>query len=197
VLIIGLTGGIGTGKTEVIHVLRELGAMVIEADKVAHLSYEPGTQAHREIVDKFGGDVLADSGVIDRSQLGKIVFSNGAYREELEAIVWPAVDKLIEASLSKEEKRGTKIVVIEAAKLFEPGWDRFTNVVWTVEAPEEAVVARVAKRSGLSETDTKARIAAQSTREERVARADIVIENNTTLEDLRTQISKIWESIPK
>lgn len=196
-LVIGLTGGIGTGKTEATHILRELGAVVVDSDKIAHLSYEPGTEAHSQIVSKFGDEILADSGVIDRSQLGELVFSNVVHREELEAIVWPAVDKLIEASLLKEEQRGIRIVVIEAAKLFESGWDRFTDVIWTVEAFEAEVVVRVANRSGLSESDTKSRIAAQLTREERVERADVVIENNATLENLRDQVTILWESIPK
>ena len=195
-LVIGLTGGIGTGKSELSHILRDLGAVVIESDKVAHQSYEPGTTAHGLIVKLFGEDVLDGSGFIDRKSLGKIVFADTARRLELEKIVWPATRKLTLALLEKETVRGTRVVVVEVPKLYESGWDKVADVVWTVEAPQSVVIQRVERRSGMSELDTKARIAAQFTRQERVDRADIVIENEATLEDLRNQVSKLWESIP-
>jgi len=196
VLVIGLTGGIGTGKSELSHILRDLGAVVIESDKVAHQSYEPGTTAHGLIVKLFGEDVLDGSGFIDRKSLGKIVFADTARRLKLEKIVWPATRELTLALLEKETVRGTRVVVVEVPKLFESGWDKLADVVWTVEAPQSVVIQRVERRSGMSESDTKARIAAQFTRQERVDRADIVIENDATLEDLRNQVSKLWESIP-
>lgn len=196
-LVIGLTGGIGTGKTEVIHVLLELGAVVIESDKVAHSSYLPGTKAHEAIVSQFGNDVLDPSGFIDRKSLGKIVFSDPARRLELEEIVWPVVEEMIEAHLAEEEKRGTKVVVFEAAKLYEPGWDRLADIVWTVESPRGDIGKRVEQRSGLDESETGARVAAQLTSDERKSIADLVIENNTTLDDLRDQIVELWESIPE
>jgi len=196
VLIIGLTGGIGTGKSEVSHILRELGSVVIESDKVAHQSYEPGTKAHGLIVSRFGEDVLDGSGFIDRKSLGKIVFSDPVRRLELEKIVWPATRELTLALLKKETECGTRVVVVEVPKLFESGWDKVADVVWTIEAPQSVVIQRVERRSGMSESDTKARVAAQLARQERVDRADIVIENDATLEDLRNQISKLWESIP-
>jgi dephospho-CoA kinase len=197
VLVIGLTGGIGTGKTEVIHVLFELGAVVIESDKVAHSSYLPGTKAHEAIVSQFGNDVLDPSGFIDRKSLGKIVFSDPARRLELEEIVWPVVEEMIEARLAEDEKRGTKVVVFEAAKLYEPGWDRLADIVWTVESPRGDIGKRVEQRSGLDESETGARVAAQLTSDERKSMADLVIENNTTLDDLRDQIVELWESIPE
>ena len=195
-LVIGLTGGIGTGKSELSHILRDLGAVVIESDKVAHQSYELGTTAHGLIVKLFGEDVLDGSGFIDRKSLGKIVFADTARRLKLEKIVWPATRELTLALLEKETVRGTRVVVVEVPKLFESGWDKLADVVWTVEAPQSVVIQRVERRSGMSESDTKARIAAQFTRQERVDRADIVIENDATLEDLRNQVSKLWESIP-
>jgi len=197
VLIIGLTGGIGAGKTEVTHVLRELGAVVIESDKVAHSSYEPGTEAHDEIVSRFGEDVVDESGFIDRKSLGSIVFSDPIRRLELEEIVWPATRKRTLALLKEEDERGTKIVVVEVPKLFESGWDRIADSVWTVEAPSGEIGKRVKQRSGLDQSDTDSRVAAQLTRDERVEKSDIVIENDGTLDELRDQISKLWESISK
>ena len=194
-LIIGLTGGIGTGKSEVSHILRDLGAVVIESDKVAHQSYEPGTKAHGLIVNQFGEGVLDGSGFIDRKTLGEIVFSDPARRLELEKIVWPATRELTLALLKKETERGTEVVVVEVPKLFESGWDKVADVIWTVEAPPSVVSQRVKRRSGMSKSDMRARVATQLTRQDRVERADIVIENVATLEDLRNQISKLWESI--
>lgn len=196
-LVIGLTGGIGSGKSEVAHVLRELGAVVIEADKVAHLSYEPGTEAHGKIVHQFGSSVLDESGAIDRGRLGKVIFSSSARRDDLEMIVWPAAKDWIMARLAEEEKRGSTTVVIEVPKLYEAGWDDIVDTVWTVEAPESVISERVEQRSGLGESDTYARVAAQLTRQERTDKANTLIENDTTLEDLRNQVSKIWESIPR
>jgi dephospho-CoA kinase len=195
VLVLGLTGGIGTGKTEVTHVLRERGAVVIESDKVAHLSYLPGTAAHKAIVSKFGKEVLDESGVVDRKSLGNIVFSEPGRLEELEKIVWPATREWIENRLTEEESRGAELVVIEVPKLFEAGWDQFVDVVWTVEAPKGQIGQRVEQRSGLDESETGARVAAQLTLEERVVRADLVIENNTTLEDLRDKTISAWDTI--
>ena len=194
-LIIGLTGGIGTGKSEVSHILRDLGAVVIESDKVAHQSYEPGTKAHGLILNQFGEGVLDGSGFIDRKTLGEIVFSDPARRLELEKIVWPATRELTLALLKKETERGTEVVVVEVPKLFESGWDKVADVIWTVEAPPSVVSQRVKRRSGMSKSDMRARVAAQLTRQDRVDRADIAIENVATLEDLRNQISKLWESI--
>jgi dephospho-CoA kinase len=197
VIVIGLTGGIGTGKTEVTHVLRELGAVVFESDKLAHSSYEPGTEAHRQIVRSFGEEVLSDSGFIDRKALGKIVFADPARRLELEEIVWPATRKLTLASLKDEENRGTEIVVVEVPKLFESGWDKLADAIWTVESPTGEIDKRVKDRSGLSKSEVDARVAAQLTREQRIDKADVQIVNDGTLEDLRAQILRIWESIPK
>lgn len=197
VLVIGLTGGIGTGKTEVIHVLRDLGAVVFESDKIAHSSYEPGTEAHGQIVNRFGEEVLSESGYIDRKALGKIVFADSARRLELEEIVWPATRKRTLALLKQEEKRGTKVVAVEVPKLFESGWDKIADLVWTVESPRGEIGKRVEQRSGLNTSDTDARVAAQMTRTERTERADQVIENDGTLEDLRNRVREIWESIPK
>lgn len=196
-IVIGLTGGIGTGKTEVTLVLRELGAVVFESDKLAHSSYEPGSEAHGQIVSCFGEEILSDSGFVDRKALGKIVFADSARRRELEEIVWPATRKLTLALLKEEENRGTEIVVVEVPKLFESGWDKLADAVWTVESPRGEINKRVEDRSGMNESEVDARVAAQLTPEQRIEKADVTIMNDGTLEDLRTQIPRIWDSIPK
>ena len=195
--VIGLTGGIGTGKTEVTHVLRELGAVVIESDKVAHLSYRPGTDAYDEIIDQFGKEVLDDSGVIDRGKMGGLVFAGPDSRIQLEKIVWPAVRSWITERLIQEKERGTKIIVIEVPKLFEAGWDDLADAIWTVEAPSAVIAQRVNVRSNLSETETNARVQAQITRAERTERSDLLIENSGELADLRERITDLWRTNPE
>jgi dephospho-CoA kinase len=140
---------------------------------------------------------LSDSGFVDRNALGKIVFADSARRRELEEIVWPATRKLTLALLKEEENRGTEFVVVEVPKLFESGWDKLADAVWTVESPRGEVNSRVEDRSGLDESEIDARVAAQLTPEQRIEKADVTIMNDGTLEELRTQISRIWDSIPK
>ena len=195
--VIGLTGGIGSGKTEVTHVLRELGAVVIESDKVAHLSYRPGTDAYDEIIEQFGKEVLDDSGVIDRAKLGGLVFAGPDLRIRLENIVWPAVRSWITERLIKEKERGTEIIVIEVPKLFEAGWEDLADAIWTVEAPSAVIAQRVNVRSNLSETETNARVQAQITRAERTERSDLLIENSGELTDLRERITDLWRTNPE
>ena len=195
--VIGLTGGIGTGKTEVTHVLRELGAVVSESDKVAHLSYRPGTDAYEDIIDQFGREILDESGVIDRAKLGGLVFAVPELRIHLEMIVWPAARSWIEERLIQEKERGTKIVVIEVPKLFEAGWDDLADAVWTIEAPSDLIAQRVNIRSNLGEAEKNARVKAQITSVERAERADLVIENTAKLADLREQITNLWQTDPE
>ena len=195
--VIGLTGGIGTGKTEVTHVLRELGAVVIESDKVAHLSYRPGTDAYEDIIDQFGREILDESGVIDRAKLGSLVFAVSELRIHLEMIVWPAARSWIEERLIQEKERGTKIVVIEVPKLFEAGWDDLADAVWTIEAPSDLIAQRVNIRSNLGEAEKNARVKAQITSGERAERADLLIENTAKLADLREQIINLWQTDPE
>ena len=195
--VIGLTGGIGTGKTEVTHVLRELGAVVIESDKVAHLSYRPGTDAYEDIVDQFGREILDESGVIDGAKLGGLVFAVTELRIPLEMIVWPAARSWIEERLIQEKERGTKIVVIEVPKLFEAGWDDLADAVWTIEAPSDLIAQRLNIRSNLGEAEKNARFKAQITSGERAERADLLIENTAKLADLREQITNLWQTDPE
>ena len=195
--VIGLTGGIGTGKTEVTHVLRELGAVVIESDKVAHLSYRPGTDAYEDIIDQFGTEILDESGVIDRAKLGGLVFAVPELRIHLEMIVWPAARSWIEERLIQEKERGTKIIVIEVPKLFEAGWDDLADAVWTIEAPSDLITQRIKIRSNLGETEKNARVKAQITSGERAERADLLIENTAKLADLREQITNLWRTNPE
>ena len=195
--VIGLTGGIGTGKSEVSRLLGELGAEVIQADKVAHEAYEPGTPGWREVVEAFGEGVLDADGRIDRKKLGGMVFDDEQARERLNAIVHPIVRRLLEERIATLEREGTRVAVIEVPLLVEAikqqsRWTRMLDEIWVVTAPEDQAVARVRARSGLDEKAIKARIGSQATERERIEFADAVIDNGGSLEELRRQVTNLW-----
>ena len=195
--VIGLTGGIGTGKSEVSRLLGTLGAEVIEADKVGHEAYEPGTPGWREVVEAFGDGVVDADGRIDRKKLGGIVFDDEQAREKLNSIVHPIVRQLLEGRIAKLEREGTRVAVIEVPLLIEAikrqvKWTRMLDEIWVVTAPEEKAVTRVQARSGLDETAIRARIRSQATERERIEHADAVIDNSGSLEGLRREVTNLW-----
>ena len=195
--VIGLTGGIGTGKSEVSRLLGELGAEVIEADRVAHEAYEPGTPGWREVVEAFGEGVLGADGRIDRKRLGGIVFDDEQARERLNGIIHPIVRQLLEERIAGLDRTGTRVVVIEVPLLVEAikqqsRWTRMLDEIWVVTAPEEKAVTRVQARSGLDETAIRARIRSQATERERIEHADAVIDNSGSLEGLKREVTNLW-----
>lgn len=195
--VIGLTGGIGTGKSEVSRLLGELGAEVIEADRVAHEAYEPGARGWQEVVEAFGEGVVGADGRIDRKALGGIVFGDEQARERLNGIIHPIVRRLLEGRIAELERQGARVVVIEVPLLVEAikrrsGWTRMLDEVWVVTAPEDQAVARVRARSGLDEAAVRARIGSQATERERIEYADAVIDNGGSLEGLRREVTNLW-----
>ena len=192
--VIGLTGGIGTGKTVVSQILRELGAEVIEADRVGHEAYQPGTEAWQAVVREFGQDVLQPSGEIDRKRLGAVVFGDPKALERLNAIMHPRIYRMVEERLAKLRVHGVRAAVVEAAILIEAGWTPLVDEVWVVTAEEEEVIRRLQGRTALSEEQVRSRMRSQMSSAERVAHADVVIENKRDLADLRDQIESVWRS---
>ena len=195
--VIGLTGGIGTGKSEVSRLLGELGAEVIEADKVAHEAYETGTPGWREVVEAFGEGVLDADGRIDRKRLGGIVFNDEQARERLNGIIHPIVRRLLEERIARHEREGARAVVVEVPLLVEAikqqsRWTQMLDEIWVVTAPEEQAVARVRARSGLDEKAIRARIGSQATERERIEFANAVIDNGGSLEGLRREVTNLW-----
>lgn len=194
---IGLTGGIGTGKTEVSRVLRDLGAEVVNADAVAHETYEPGTQGWREIVREFGRDVLTADGRIDRKKLGAIVFEDGSRLGRLNAIVHPLTRDLLRERVRRLMEDGRKPVVVEVPLLIEAmgrdeQWASLVDEVWVVTAPEHLVVERLLERGGMDVEAIMARVRVQLSQSERVPHADVVIENGGGLNDLRERVLAAW-----
>ena len=193
---IGLTGGIGAGKSTVSQILAELGAFIIDADKVGHEIYLPGKEAWQQVVAAFGRDILAADQTIDRKKLGALVFASDAARQRLNAIVHPLMFGDIRRRVTEKRAEGfTKLIVVEAAILIEANWLPLVDEVWVVVTGKSAVIERVAAQRGLSARDTEARIASQLSDGERLTYADVVIRNDGSLADLRQQITTAWERL--
>ena len=192
-LVIGLTGGIGTGKTEVSRLLERLGATVINADQVGHEAYTPHSEAWQEVVKAFGEDVLQQDGEIDRRKLGGIVFADPKQMATLNGIMHPRMAAIVKEKLGVLENQGTNVAVVEAAVLFEAGWDTLVGEVWTTESHEERVVERLQQRNGFAPEEIRKRIASQMPSEERARRANEVILNDGELEDLDTAVREVWK----
>jgi dephospho-CoA kinase len=192
-LTIGITGGIGSGKTEVTRILAELGAPVIDADKAAHSVYEPGGPAYQDLIQAFGEGILAPDRTVDRKKLGAIVFADPAALKRLTGIVWPRTFEAMRAMASAMRSRGERRpIVIEAAVLIEANWQPLFDEIWMVTTPRERVIERVEKARGMNREQTEARIRAQLPDRERAKHASLRIENDGTLEELRAKVAKLW-----
>lgn len=191
---IGLTGGIATGKSYVAEALRRHGVPVLDADTIAHGVMAGGTEATAAIASRFGADILAGDGSVDRVKLGPIVFADSAARHDLEAIVHPAVHRSITAGLRAFDMLGHGAVVVAVPLLFETGRaTEYDRVVVTACAPARQVERLVAR--GLSEAAARQRMAAQLPTEEKTARADFVVSTDGSFEDTDRQISALLELI--
>ena len=193
--VIGLTGGIGSGKSTVARMLERRGAKLLSADAVGHEVYEPGRPAWQEIVDAFGPDVVGADGKSDRKKLGPIVFSDPEQLRRLNAVTHPRMKELMREKLEAERVSGVRIAVLEAALLFDAGWDDLTDEVWVTVAPPEVAAARTAERSGISAEDALSRIRAQMSNEERISRSQVVIDTDCALERTEEQVSEEWERL--
>lgn len=192
---IGLTGGIASGKSTVAGYFRERGVPVLDADLLGHRTYEPGTDAYWKVVEAFGSEVVAADGTIDRKVLGAKVFGRPAELKRLTDIVWPAIRRLASEELAELEAAGNELAVLEAAVLLEAGWEDLVDEIWAVVVHPELAVARLRSRNGLDEAAAWARIRSQLSNEERVRRAHVVIENDGTLEELRHRFEEAWTAL--
>ncbi|MFC4059980.1 dephospho-CoA kinase [Planomonospora corallina] len=190
---VGLTGGIGSGKSEVSRRLSDRGAVVIDADKIAREVVEPGTEGLARVVGFFGGEVLRPDGTLDRERLGSIVFSDSEKLAALNAIVHPLVGARV-AELQEQADPGA-IVVYDVPLLVENKLAPMYDVVVVVDASDRTRLARLTGVRGMSEQDARARIAAQVGREDRLAVADIVIPNEGSLEDLDARVDEVWAEL--
>ena len=191
-LVIGLTGSIGTGKSEAARQLEALGASIISADQVGHEAYTPNTEAWRNVVSAFGNGILQEDGEIDRSKLGTIVFSDPGQLEKLNQIMHPRMAQMVSDKIEIFRAQGVGVVVVEAALLFEAGWDSLVEEVWTTDSTEQAVIERLKVRNGMSEEEARKRISSQMGRTERLERSDYVIENSGDMAALGSAIKELW-----
>lgn len=193
--VIGLTGGIGSGKSTVAAMLAELGAHVIDADKVGHEIYRPGTEGFRRVVEAFGPGVVAADGTIDRAKLGARVFGEPAELARLNALVHPLIgDEIRRRMQAARAEAGDRPIVVEAAIMLEAGW-RFFDQIWVVIVRRATAIARVTASRGLSRADCERRIDAQMSDAERREVADVVIENDGTLAELRARVEAAWRRL--
>jgi dephospho-CoA kinase len=190
---IGLTGGIGSGKSTVAQMLKDLGALVIHADAVGHEIYRPGSDGWRRVTDAFGGNIVAADGTIDRQKLGTLVFKDPAALTRLNAIVHPLMFAEIQRRIESHRASGSpQPLVLEAAVLIEANWVSLVDEVWLVVADKDAVIERVKRQRGLSGKDVTARIDAQLGDAERRRFANVVIENAGSLDELRERVNTAW-----
>jgi dephospho-CoA kinase len=195
-MVIGLTGGIGSGKSTAAQMLGELGAEVIDADKVGHKIYLPDTPAWREIVEAFGDGILAADRTVDRTRLGPIVFADPQALQTLNGIMHGKIYAFIQGQIDYiRQKQMAQVVVVEAAILLEAGWRSLVEQLWVVAASVEVVIARLKASKNISEEQARARIAAQLSNEERIAQADKVIWNNHGFPELRQAVEDAWRSL--
>jgi len=193
--VIGLTGGIGSGKSTVSQFLAELGVVIIDADKVGHEAFKPDTELWREVVAAFGKEILTPDGDIDRKKLGGIVFGNYEALAWLNEIMHPRIYTLVKAEIEEYRRQGVEVVVLEAPLLLEAGWTSLVDEVWVTVAPESTVLKRLKKKLGLSEPESLARIRSQLSSEERIKQADMVINTDCDLDELRARVKELWQKL--
>jgi len=194
-LVIGLTGGIGSGKSTVSQFLAELGAVIIDADKIGHESYLPNTDTWRELVKTFGKEILAKDNTIDRKKLGTIVFSNPEELKRFNNIVHPQITKIVKKRIGEFRRRGVNVIVLDAPVLFEAKGMSLVDEVWVVVTDKANIIKRTAIRTGLPAEQIRSRIHSQMSNEERIKRAKVVIRNDGTPEDLREKVRECWECL--
>jgi phosphopantetheine adenylyltransferase/dephospho-CoA kinase len=196
VIVLGLTGGIAAGKSTVARELARRGAHVIDADRLGHLAYEPGTRAHREVAAAFGPGVVAADGRIDRAALGARVFGRPAELRRLTDIVWPEIRRLAEAELARlRRERRAAVVVLDAAVLLEAGWEDLCDEIWVVVVSRATALRRAVARGGLDAAAVEARIDAQLSNEARREHADVVLDNDGDEAALRAQLDAHWRRL--
>jgi dephospho-CoA kinase len=192
--IIGLTGGIGSGKSTIARLLAKLGAKVIDTDKIGHEVLNTDSEARKGVLTSFGKQILNTDGSINRTELGKIVFTDGKALSRLNCIVHPLIYRWVKKKLIQYKKRGAAVVVIDAPLLIEANWVSLVDVVWVVTANEANIIKRLQK-IGLSRDEAISRIRCQLNEDERVKQADVVIENDYSLDELNLKVGELWQNI--
>ena len=194
-LSLGLTGGIGSGKSTVSAMLEERGAVVVDADRIVRSLQEPGEPVFDAMVEAFGPAIVADDGSLDRQAVADIVFGDPDALQRLNGIVHPAVGAAMAERLA-ELAETDAVVILDIPLLVESGRDDMAAVI-VVDVDPDVAVQRLVEQRGFSETDARARMSRQASRDERVARADVVLDNSGSVDDLRRQVDQLWDRITR
>lgn len=195
--IIGLTGGIGSGKSTVARLMAELGAEVVDLDKVGNQALKKGKTAYKKVLNEFGKTILDKDDEIDRSKLGKIVFNDPKALKRLNNIVHPEIDKAVAEKTKDYRRHSIKVLVLEAAAMLEARKAWQVDEIWATITPENEALKRLKKRSGFNEAEARARIHSQMTNQERIKRAGVVINNDGTLNELKAHVKAEWDKLLK
>ena len=195
-MIIGLTGGIASGKSTVAQALGDRGAYIIDADKLGHTAYLAGSGAFDQVVAAFGTDIVADDGEIDRRKLGGKVFGNEAALRQLTDIVWPFIRAMAEKEIADAQRSAPeRIVVLEAAVLIEADWLDLADQIWVTVVKPAVAIERACARDNLSEDAVRTRLDAQLSNDERRSYADHVIDNSSDEAHLLAQVESLWAHV--
>lgn len=193
--VIGLTGGIGSGKSTVSGFLAELGAVIIDADRVGHKALKSDKDIRYAVEAAFGREIMTAGGEIDRKKLGNIVFGDLNCLSRLNQIMHHRMYGMVKAELEEYRRRGVEVVVLEAPLLIEAGWTSLADEVWVTVASETTVLKRLKEKLGLSERESLARIRCQLPSEERLKHADMVIDTDCGLDELKAKVGELWRGI--
>ena len=193
--VICLTGGIASGKSTAVSHLAGKGARVIDADQLGHQAYTPGTRAFEDVISTFGEELRSKTGEIDRKVLGNKVFGKPEELKKLTDIVWPEIRRLAETDIARiHAGNPEQIIVLEAAVLFEAGWEDLGDQVWVISVDRETAIARTMTRDGVDREAVERRLDSQLSNAERGAKADRVIWNNGSEADFLKELDRAWDS---
>lgn len=192
---IGLTGGIGSGKSTVSAILKRLGAVIIDADQLARQVVEPDSPAWKEIVAAFGDDILLPDRNLNRKRLGEIIFADEKKRKLLESITHPAIGSAVEEELRQAEEQGAAVAVLDVPLLIESGWTNQVDEVWLVYVDPDLQEQRLMARNRLSKNEAQERIASQMNLRDKLQYANVIIDNNQDLETTTRQVRKAFDAI--
>ena len=194
-VVIGVTGNIGSGKSTVCQILAKLGAAVIDADRLSHEAYEPHSQSWQRIVATFGKDILKSDEEIDRQKLAQVVFSNPTALTRLNHIVHPKAYSMAKERIETYRRQGLRAVALEAALLIEAKWTRLVDQVWLVVASEATVIHRLKEGKATNQSEVLARLKSQMPAEEKAKYADEVVYNDGDLNQLEARLTQLWNEL--
>jgi dephospho-CoA kinase len=193
--IIGLTGNIASGKSAISYILKSLGAEVVDMDKLGKQIQEVNYKKVIEKIEKRFGKEIIENEKINRKKLGSIVFSDKQALIDLNSIMIPLMTEKLKRTIDENRKKETKVLVVDAAILFEANWDKFVDYIWVVYVPRETQINRLIKREKITQEEAIMRVDSQESIDEKIEKADVVIDNSKNLEAVKLKIFELWNAI--